>query len=199
MFEVPKLPYSYNSLEPHIDELTMRIHHDKHHTGYVNKLNTALEQVEKYPSDISKLLANLDKLPERIRNTVRDNGGGHANHSLFWQTMTPKETKPEGELKEAINSTFGDISTFKEKFIQAALDRFASGWAWLVVDGNRLDIQSTPNQDSPYLEGKTPILGIDVWEHAYYLKYQNKRADYIKAWLNVVNWDMVGKNYLASR
>lgn len=195
MFEVPDLLYEYSSLEPHIDEMTMRIHHDKHHAGYVKKLNDSLEGIDNYPKDVENLLVSINDLPEEVRESVRNNGGGHANHSLFWKIMTPQKTKPNGKFSEALSSTFGDLATLKEKFTKAALGRFGSGWAWLVVDDGKLEIDSTPNQDSPLLEGKTPILGLDVWEHAYYLKYQNKRADYVEAWWNVVNWDMVGKNF----
>jgi Fe-Mn family superoxide dismutase len=192
MFKLPDLRYDYGALEPHIDGETMRIHHGKHHAGYVENLNKALDGV-KNTKDVDEVLRNLDSLPEKIRQAVRNNGGGHANHTLFWEIMSPKGGKPEGELKEAINNTFGSLETLKEKFTEAALGRFGSGWAWLVVDNGDLEIKSTPNQDSPYLDGDTPILGVDVWEHAYYLNYQNRRADYIKAWWNVVNWDKVGE------
>lgn len=200
--ELPALPYAYNALEPHIDALTMEIHHSRHHATYVNNLNAALEgHPELQEKSVEDLLRNLNEVPESIRTAVRNNGGGHANHTLFWQIMSPNGGgQPMGELAEAINRTFGSFEKFKEEFTKAALTRFGSGWAWLVVkpDGS-LAVYSLPNQDSPYMEGDTPILGLDVWEHAYYLKYQNKRPDYVAAWWNVVNWDEVNKRYLAAK
>jgi Fe-Mn family superoxide dismutase len=197
MFRLPDLPYDYSALEPYIDEQTMRLHHGKHHAGYVDKLNITLEgKQELLNLDISKLLRDLSRVPEEIRTAVRNNGGGHANHSLFWRTMGPgKGGGPEGNLRDAINSAFGDFARFKESFIQAGLGRFGSGWAWLIVDNGQLKVIDTPNQDTPLSEGKTPILALDVWEHAYYLKYQNRRAEYIESWWNVVNWQEVSRRY----
>jgi Fe-Mn family superoxide dismutase len=192
--ECPPLPYPYDALEPHIDTRTMQIHHDKHHQGYVNKLNAALEgHPDLQAKSVEELLSDLDALPESIRTAVRNNGGGHANHTLFWPSMSPDGGgEPEGALAEAINATFGSFSAFKEQFSQAAATRFGSGWAWLCVDGGgSLQVLSTPNQDSPLSQGLTPILGLDVWEHAYYLNYQNRRPDYIAAFWNIVNWDEV--------
>lgn len=197
-YELPPLPYDYSALEPHIDEQTMRIHHDKHHAAYVNNVNKALEgQTALASLSVEELLASLDKVPENIRTVVNNNGGGHANHTLFWQIMSPQGGgEPTGALAQAINSTFGSFAAFKEQFSAAAMNRFGSGWAWLVVDGaGKLSIISTPNQDSPISQGLKPILGLDVWEHAYYLKYQNRRADYIAAWWNVVNWPKVAELY----
>ncbi len=200
--ELPPLPYDYNALEPHIDEQTMRIHHDKHHAAYVNNLNAALEgHPDLAQKSIEELLQNLDSVPENIRTAVRNNGGGHYNHTLFWEIMKPGGAKePSGELAAAINEAFGSFEAFKEAFSKAAATRFGSGWAWLVVtkDG-KLAVTSTPNQDTPVMDGDTPILGLDVWEHAYYLKYQNRRPDYIAAWWNVVNWDEVAARYQAAR
>ena len=199
--KLPNLPYDYNALEPHIDAKTMSIHHDKHHQGYVNNLNAALE---KYPDlqneALVELLADLEAIPADIRTAVRNNGGGHANHSLFWRCMSPQGGgEPQGNLAEAINKSFGSFDSFKEQFTKAAATRFGSGWAWLCVDGNsKLIVTSTPNQDNPVSEGLVPILGLDVWEHAYYLNYQNRRPDYIAAWWNVVNWDEVAKNLTAA-
>jgi superoxide dismutase, Fe-Mn family len=200
-YEVPALPYAYNALEPHIDEQTMIIHHDRHHVGYVNNLNAALEGQEDLSSkSVEDLISNLNAVPENIRTAVRNNGGGHANHSLFWTVMAPNGGgAPTSELADAINSTFGSFEAFKEQFSKAAATRFGSGWAWLVVDNGKLAVTSTPNQDSPLMEGKTPILGVDVWEHAYYLKYQNKRPDYISAFFNVVNWNEVNKRFAAAK
>lgn len=197
MFTLPPLPYDYNALEPHIDEETMRIHHDKHHATYVKNLNDALAGHDDFLNmDINELIKNLDKVPEEIRTKVRNNGGGHANHSLFWQVMGPKPGGgPSGNLADAIKKAFGNFSTFQEKFTNAGLGRFGSGWAWLVAEGGKLKIEDSPNQDSPIMEGRVPILGLDVWEHAYYLKYKNMRADYIKAWWNVVNWKEVEKRF----
>ncbi len=200
--ELPPLPYDYNALEPHIDEQTMRIHHDKHHAAYVNNLNAALEgHPDLAALSIEELLRGIDRVPEAIRTAVRNNGGGHANHTLFWEIMKPGGSKePTGELAAAINQTFGSFEKFKEEFSKAAIGRFGSGWAWLVVDAQGgLKVYSTANQDSPLMQGDTPILGLDVWEHAYYLKYQNRRPDYVQAWWNVVNWDEVARRYAAAR
>ena len=195
-FTLPELPYAYNALEPHIDEQTMRIHHDKHHGGYVNKLNAAVEGTEYADWPLEKLIKELNRLPENLKTPVRNNGGGHINHSIFWPTMSPNGGgKPDGDLAKAIDSTFGGFDEFKEQFSQAAAGRFGSGWAWLVVSGGKLEITSTPNQDNPLTEGKTPVLGLDVWEHAYYLKYQNRRAEYIAAFFNVINWEQVAQNF----
>lgn len=196
-FELPALPYAANALEPHIDEATMNIHHDRHHKTYVDNLNAALEgQAEFESKSLEDLLTNLEALPENIRTAVRNNGGGHANHSLFWEILKPGgSNEPTGEVAERINSKFGSLDAFKEEFANAAKGRFGSGWAWLVVNNGELEVTSTPNQDNPVSEGKTPILGLDVWEHAYYLNYQNKRPDYINAFWNVVNWDEVEKRY----
>lgn len=200
--ELPPLPYDYNALEPYIDEQTMRIHHDKHHAGYVSKLNAALEQ---HPalSDWSteQLLAQLNEVPEDIRTAVRNNGGGHANHTLFWSIMSPNGGgDPTGNLAEALSAKFGDFASLKEQLSNAAATRFGSGWGWLSVDSNgELVVESTPNQDNPLTQGRTPILGVDVWEHAYYLKYQNRRPEYIEAWWNTVNWGAVAERYAAAR
>ena len=192
--EVPPLPYDYNALEPHIDEQTMRIHHDKHHAAYVNNLNAALE---KHPGlqqkSVEDLVAGINSVPEDIRTAVRNNGGGHINHTMFWQIMGPgKGGAPGGAVGDAIASSFGSVDSFKEQFAKAGVGRFGSGWAWLIDAGGKLAIESTPNQDSPLMEGKKAVMGLDVWEHAYYLKYQNRRPDYIAAWWNVVNWSAVG-------
>lgn len=199
--ELPALPYAFNALEPHFDAMTMEIHHDRHHATYVNNLNAALEKhPELFEKSLEELLSNLDSVPEDIRTAVRNNGGGHYNHTLFWEILSPNGGgAPTGELADAINSAFGSFDAFKEEFTKAATGRFGSGWAWLVIDGGKLAVTSTPNQDTPIMEGKTPILGLDVWEHAYYLKYQNKRPDYINAFWNVVNWDEVSKRYLANK
>lgn len=196
-YELPQLPYAANALEPHIDEQTMNIHHGKHHNTYITKLNAALEGHDELASkSIEDLVSNLDAVPENIRGAVRNNGGGHANHSLFWKLLSPNGGgAPTGELADAINEAFGSLDNFKEEFANAGANRFGSGWAWLVVDGGKLAVTSTPNQDTPLMEGKTPILGLDVWEHAYYLNYQNRRPDYINAFWNVVNWDEVSKLY----
>ena len=196
-YTLPKLPYAYNALEPHIDAKTMEIHHTKHHQAYITNLNSAIEHKEGLDKkSIEDLIKNLNAVPEEIRMTVRNNGGGHANHSLFWELMTPaKGGKPSGDLDKAITAAFGGLDKFKEAFAKAGMTRFGSGWAWVIVNGGKLDIMSTPNQDSPLMEGKKPILGLDVWEHAYYLNYQNRRADYITAWWNVVNWDKVAELY----
>lgn len=199
-FKTPDLPYAYNALEPHIDEATMKVHHDKHHVGYTTKLNAAVEGTEYEKMDAEELVAKLDSLPDSIKTAVRNAGGGHVNHSLFWTIMSPDGGgAPSGELADAINSAFGSFDAFKEQFDAAAKGRFGSGWAWLVVHNGKLEIMSTPNQDSPLSEGKTPILGLDVWEHAYYLKYQNRRPEYIQAFFNVVNWDQVAKNFAAAK
>lgn len=199
-FELPPLPYPSNALEPHIDQQTMEIHHDKHHAAYVNNLNKALEgQPDLANKSIEELLASLNTLPQNIQTAVRNNGGGHANHTLFWSLLKVNNgAEPTGDLANAINQAFGSFEAFKQQFAAAAAGRFGSGWAWLVVapDGS-LSITSTPNQDTPLMEGKTPILGLDVWEHAYYLKYQNRRPDYVNAFWNVVNWDEVARLYAA--
>lgn len=196
-YELPPLPYAYDALEPHIDERTMRIHHDKHHQGYVNKVNAALEgHPDLQSKSIEELMSDLDAVPEDIRTAVRNNGGGHANHSLFWSVMSPDGGgEPSGALADAINEAFDSFDAFKDKFSSTAAGQFGSGWGWLVVDGGKLAVTSTPNQDTPLSSGKTPILGVDVWEHAYYLKYQNQRGGYISEWWNVVNWDEVAKRY----
>ncbi|WP_027109025.1 superoxide dismutase [Lacticigenium naphthae] len=196
-YTLPDLPYAYDALEPHIDEKTMHLHHDKHHNGYVTKTNKALENhPELAELSIEDLMKKLDSVPEDIRTAVRNNGGGHANHSLFWTVLSPKGGgEPEGALKEAIEKSFGSLTKFKEKFSATATGRFGSGWAWLVVDNGELEVIDTLNQDSPYSLGKTPILGLDVWEHAYYLNYQNRRPDYVAAFWNVVNWDEVSKRF----
>ncbi len=196
-YTLPSLPYPNDALEPHIDAKTMEIHHDKHHNAYVTNLNKALEGTDLGNQPIEKLVAHLDKVPEKIRNAVRNNGGGHANHSMFWQLIGPKAGgAPSGELAKAIDSSFSNFDGFKQKFTEAALGRFGSGWAWLSLDaGKKLIIESTPNQDTPLMTGHTPILGLDVWEHAYYLKYQNRRPDYVAAFYNVVNWDEVARRY----
>ena len=194
---LPPLPYDFAALEPHIDAQTMQIHHGKHHQTYVNNLNAALEKApELQGKSIDELMRSIDAVPEAIRTAVRNNGGGHWNHSLFWRVMAPKAGgEPSGKVGEAIRSSFGDYAKFREQFTAAAVGRFGSGWAWLVNDGGKLSITSTPNQDNPLMEGKHAILGLDVWEHAYYLKYQNRRPDYIQAWYNVVNWPEVEKNF----
>jgi Fe-Mn family superoxide dismutase len=201
-YELPPLPYSFDALEPHIDAQTMEIHHDRHHAAYVNNLNKALEGHDDLASmSIEDLLRNINQVPESIRTAVRNNGGGHANHSLFWTIMSPNGGgQPSGALADAINSAFGSFDAFKEKLNAAGMGRFGSGWAWLVVnrDGN-LEVISTANQDSPLMDGLTPILGVDVWEHAYYLKYQNKRNEYLANWWNVVNWPEVSRRYEQAR
>jgi Fe-Mn family superoxide dismutase len=199
-YEVPPLPYDYAALEPHIDEQTMRLHHDKHHQAYVDKVNDALKGTEHEDKPIEEVIRNLDAIPEDKRGPVRNNGGGHLNHSMFWETMSPDGGgAPDGDLASAIDDAFGSFDAFKEQFEAAGVGRFGSGWAWLVVDGGALKITSTPNQDNPVTDGQTPILGNDVWEHAYYLKYQNKRPDYLKAWWNTVNWSKVGERFAAAR
>lgn len=196
-YELPQLPYAYDALEPHIDKETMNIHHTKHHNTYVTGINAALEgQTDLQGKSVEELISNMDAVPENIKTAVRNHGGGHANHSLFWNILTPGgATSPNGELADALTSKFGSFDNFKDEFAKAAATRFGSGWAWLVVNNGELEITSTPNQDSPLMEGKTPVLGLDVWEHAYYLNYQNRRPDYINAFFNVINWDVVGKLY----
>jgi superoxide dismutase, Fe-Mn family len=199
--ELPKLPYAYDALEPHIDARTMEIHHTKHHQAYINNLNAALEKApELKQKSLEDLLRGIQQVPEAIRTAVRNHGGGHANHTLFWQVMAPRAGgQPTGRLAEAIASAFGGLDAFKEQFGAAAAGRFGSGWAWLVVKDGKLAVESTANQDSPLMEGKTPILGLDVWEHAYYLHYQNRRPDYVAAWWNVVHWDEVARRLDAAR
>ncbi|AOA00283.1 superoxide dismutase [Carnobacterium divergens] len=200
-YQLPELPYAYDALTPYIDEETMHLHHDKHHNTYVTNLNAAIEKHPELGSKtIEELMSNLDAIPEDIRTAVRNNGGGHVNHTFFWEILAPNAGGvPTGEVKEAIDATFGSFDKFKEEFAAAATTRFGSGWAWLVLDGGKLSIISTPNQDSPLSEGKTPILGLDVWEHAYYLNYKNVRPEYIKAFWNIVNWDEVAKRYAAAK
>jgi Fe-Mn family superoxide dismutase len=197
VFKLPPLGYDYDALEPYIDAETMKIHHDKHHAAYVSKLNVAIAgapSLEKKP--IEEILANLDAVPEAVRKDIRNQGGGHANHSLFWQTLKKNDNgKPTGELAKAIDTDLGGVDKFQEAFAAAATKVFGSGWAWLILKGRKLSIDSTPNQDSPYSAGGVPLLGIDVWEHAYYLKYQNRRPDYIKAFQSVINWDFVSERY----
>jgi Fe-Mn family superoxide dismutase len=199
-YEVPDLPYAYNALEPHIDEQTMRIHHDKHHQAYVDKANAALEGTEWADKPVEEVLANLSSLPADKQGPVRNNAGGHANHSLFWTVLSPSGGgTPSGDLASAIDSTFGGFDALKQQLTDAGVNRFGSGWSWLVVDDGALKVTSTPNQDSPISDGQTPILGIDVWEHAYYLKYQNKRPDYLAAIFNVIDWSAVAERYTAAR
>lgn len=194
MFQLPDLPYGYDALEPHIDAQTMELHHSKHHQTYVDKLNGAIEDTEFAEKTLEELLQGLDQLPGNIRTAVRNNGGGHYNHSFFWKIMSPSAGgKPEGELADMIGNSFGGFDEFKEKFAAAAVARFGSGWVWLLQDGDNLQITSTPNQDSPIMDGVEPLLGLDVWEHAYYLKYQNRRPEYIDAWWNVVDWQAVAE------
>lgn len=203
MYTLPSLPYAYDVLEPYIDEKTMRIHHDKHHAAYVNNLNDALKDSPQLLSlSVEQLMSGLNKVPDIVRTKVRNNGGGHANHSLFWKIMGPaKDEEPKGQLVVAINNTFGSLINLQEKMNTSGLGRFGSGWVWLVANPSAgsgpagLEVMDTPNQDTPLMEHKSPILGIDVWEHAYYLKYQNLRADYLKAFWHVVNWQTVAKNY----
>jgi Fe-Mn family superoxide dismutase len=197
-YELPALPYAHDALEPFIDTMTMQIHHGKHHAAYVTNLNAALGQyADLQKLSIDDLVRNLANVPEAIRTAVRNNGGGHANHAMFWQIMAPKAGgDPSGPLADAIKASFGSFEAFKGEFKKAALGRFGSGWAWLVNTGGKLSIESTPNQDSPAMEGKQAVMGIDVWEHAYYLKYQNRRADYVDAWWSVVNWSEVAKRFV---
>ena len=198
-FTLPPLPYDFAALEPHIDAKTMEIHHGKHHQTYVNNLNAAIEKApELAGKSLDDLMRNVNKAPESVRTAVRNNGGGHWNHSLFWQIMAPNAGgEPAGNLGNAIRSAFGDFAKFREQFNAAGVGRFGSGWAWLINNGGKLSITSTPNQDNPLMEGQKAILGLDVWEHAYYLKYQNRRPDYIQAWWNVVNWKEVEKRFSA--
>jgi superoxide dismutase, Fe-Mn family len=198
-YELPELPYAYDALEPHIDSRTMEIHHSKHHAGYVSKVNAALDGSECGDQSVDDLISNLAGINEDIRGAVRNNGGGHSNHSLFWSIMSAAGGgEPTGDLAAAINAVCGSFDAFKEAFGAAAATRFGSGWAWLSVDNGQLIVESTANQDSPLMEGRTPILGLDVWEHAYYLNYQNRRPDYIAAFFNVVNWDAVAERYAAA-
>jgi Fe-Mn family superoxide dismutase len=198
-YEVPALPYDYAALEPHIDEATMRVHHDKHHQAYVDKANAALEGTEWADKTVDEVLQNLEALPEDKRGPVRNNGGGHYNHSLFWQWMSPDGGgEPDGALAAAIDAAFGSFGDFQAKLKDAGVNRFGSGWSWLVHDGSGLAVVSTANQDSPISSGQMPLLGVDVWEHAYYLKYQNKRPDYIDAWWNVVDWSKVAERFAAA-
>jgi Fe-Mn family superoxide dismutase len=199
-YSVPDLAYPFDALEPHIDARTMEIHHDKHHAAYVTNLNAALEGTEWMDRPIEAVLANLEIIPEDKRTAVRNNGGGHANHTLFWEIMGPGGGgEPSGELAAAISDTFGSLDDLKAQVNDAGVKRFGSGWSWLVWDGTGLAVLSTPNQDSPVMDGKTPILGVDVWEHAYYLNYQNRRPDYLAAWWNVVDWNAVGAKFDAAR
>ena len=198
--EVPPLPYDYNALEPHIDEQTMRIHHDKHHATYVNNLNAALkDHPDLQNKSIEDILRNINAVPEAVRTAVRNNGGGHANHTMFWEIMGPNGGAPTGALAEAINSTFGGFEQLKAAINDAGAKRFGSGWSWLVLAGGALKVLSTANQDSPLMDGQIPVLGVDVWEHAYYLKYQNRRPDYLNAWWNTVNWDAVNRRFEQAR
>lgn len=200
-YKLPDLPYAYDALEPYIDEETMKLHHDKHHNTYVENTNKALEGHEDLQKlSIEELVAKLDEVPEDIRTAVRNNGGGHANHSLFWEILSPNGgDEPTGELADAINEAFGSFEDFKAELKKAATGQFGSGWGWLVVDNGDLKVTNTPNQDSPLTNGQTPILGIDVWEHAYYLNYQNKRPDYVDAFWKVVNWDEVARRYAEAK
>jgi Fe-Mn family superoxide dismutase len=200
-FKLPDLPYSHDALEPHIDARTMEIHHQKHHGTYVAKLNDAIDKHPEWADkSIEEILRSIDRIPDDIRTAVRNNGGGHANHTLFWEVMgSGAGGEPTGSVGEAIRSAFGDFGSFREKFAAAGVGRFGSGWVWLVVAGNGVELIDLPNQDSPLMQGRTPILGLDVWEHAYYLKYQNRRPDYIQAWWNVVRWDAVEKRFQNGR
>ena len=196
MYQLPKLDYPFDSLEPHIDKATMEVHYSKHHQTYVNNLNEALNGYPQLQNkDVGDLLKNLSSVPEEIKTKIINNGGGHYNHSLYWKFMSPNKSSPEGEFLDTLKKTFGDLEVFKEKLSSTALGHFGSGWGWLVMSSGKLEILSTSNQNTPISENKIPILGIDVWEHAYYLKYQNRRSDYIQAWWNVVNWDFVSKLY----
>lgn len=198
-FSLPPLPYAFDALEPHIDARTMEIHHGRHHKAYVDNLNKAVAGTEWEKKSIEEIVRGLEKLPENIRSAVRNNGGGHLNHSLFWQMMKKNGGgAPKGELAKAIDTSFGTFDNFKEQFTDAAIKRFGSGWAWLVVDGKKLLIESTANQDSPLSHGRIPLLGVDVWEHAYYLKYQNRRAEYVGAFYNVIDWEFVTDQYIKS-
>lgn len=199
-FELPALPYAYNALEPHIDARTMEIHHTKHHQAYINNLNAAVEGTEFASMKIEDVIKNLNNLPADKRTAVQNNGGGHANHSLFWTILAPNAGgQPSGEIAQAIQSELGGFESFKEAFSKAGATRFGSGWAWLSVDAGKLVIESTANQDSPLMQGRTPVLGLDVWEHAYYLHYQNRRPDYISAFFSLINWSEVNRRYLAAK
>lgn len=200
-FELPKLAYAFDALEPHIDAKTMEIHHDKHHGAYVTNLNAALDKHPELKTwSVEDLMSKINSVPDDIRTAVRNNGGGHINHTMFWQIMAPNAGgEPTGDLADAIKKTFGDFGKFKEELNKAGMGRFGSGWAWLLLKDGKLAVESTANQDSPLMEGKLPVMGVDVWEHAYYLKYQNKRADYLAAWWNVVNWSEVAKRYKMMR
>ena len=199
-YELPELPYGYDALEPHIDARTMEIHHTKHHAAYIAKANAAIAGTDYENKSVEELISDLNSLPEEIRGAVRNNGGGHANHSLFWNLLSASGGgTPDGELRAAIDSTFGSFDGFKDQFSNAAATRFGSGWAWLSVDGNRILVESTPNQDSPLMEGRNPILGLDVWEHAYYLNYQNRRPDYVAAFFNIINWKEVARRFAVAK
>jgi Fe-Mn family superoxide dismutase len=200
-YQLPPLPYAFDALEPHIDAKTMEIHHDKHHATYVNKLNEALaSHPDLQAKSVEDLLRGFDQVPEPVRNAVRNHGGGHANHSLFWEVMGPGGGgNPSGPIAEALQRDFGSFESFKEKLTNAAANQFGSGWGWLVASGGKLEVIARPNQDSPLMEGRTPLLGVDVWEHAYYLKYQNRRPDYLSAWWNTVNWQTVSQRYGSAR
>ncbi len=196
MNTLPNLPYAYNALEPYIDEQTMSIHHTKHHQAYIDKLNGAIKGTKFERMDVNEILKKINDVPESIRGAVKNHGGGHSNHSFFWHVMAPKAGgSPPGKIGEAIVKAFGSFDKFKEDFTNAGMSRFGSGWSWLVLSNGKLEVYSTANQDSPLMEEKTPILGVDVWEHGYYLRYQNRRADYLAAWWNVVNWHQVEENY----
>ena len=200
MHELPKLPYDYNALEPYIDEQTMKIHHTKHHQAYIDKLNGAVKGTQFENMDVNELLTKLNDVPDNIRTAVRNHGGGHSNHSFFWQIMSPKAGgEPTGEVGDEIKKTFGSFDKFKEEFQNAGLNRFGSGWAWLALNKGKLEVYSTGNQDSPVMEGKVPVLGVDVWEHSYYILYQNRRADYLKNFWNVVNWKKVNELFEVSK
>ena len=199
-YTLPELPYDYNALEPYIDARTMEIHHSKHHQAYISKVNAAIAGTNLETKSIEDLVSDLNAVPENIRGAVRNNGGGHANHSLFWTTMSSDGGgSPSGDLATAIDSDLGGFDKFREDFSNAAATRFGSGWAWMSLDNGKLTVESTPNQDSPLMEGRTPILGIDVWEHAYYLNYQNRRPDYVAAFFNVINWNEVAKRFAAAK
>ncbi len=200
-YELPPLPYDYSALAPTISDKTMHLHHDKHHATYVTNVNNALkDQPDLANKSVEALISDLNSVPENIRTAVRNNGGGHANHTLFWEIMKPGgSNQPTGALAQAINAKFGSLDEFKKQFAAAATTRFGSGWAWLTASGGQVDVSSTANQDSPLMEGKTPLLGLDVWEHAYYVDYENRRPEYIGAWWNVVNWDEVGKRFAAAK
>lgn len=195
---LPQLPYDYTALEPHIDAKTMEIHHTKHHQAYIDKLNAAIKDTEWEKLPVEELLMRIKEVPEDKRTAVRNHGGGHANHTLFWTILSREKTEPTGDLKAAIDEAFGSVQDFKTKFSEKATLQFGSGWAWLCVSDGKLEVSSSANQDSPLMEGKTPILGLDVWEHAYYLKYQNKRPDYVAAFWDVVNWEEVGRRFAAA-